>query len=304
VVGCLLAAAADGGGVTFIAASLFAGAGGSSLGYRHAGFYVRFANEWDSDGAETYELNKDPETVVDRRSVVEVTGADVLAACGGELDLLDASPPCQGFSMAGQRHVNDPRNQLYYEAVRILGEARPRAFAFENVKGMSMGVAKGHLIKLLGLMEGHGYRVEWDVLNFSRLGVPQLRERVIIIGFRDDLGIDPRAGFPAPFRHQATVNDYLPHVGMFGPAPTVTTAGLDARQTGWPIRNSDGSVVRRNLTIEELKELCTFPQDYELTGTLEAQRRRLGNAVPPTAAYTWGAAIADALEAYDAEVAA
>jgi DNA-cytosine methyltransferase len=279
--------------VTLVAASLFAGAGGSSLGYRRAGFRVRYACEFDQHAADTYVANAEPGTVVDRRDVQEVTGAEILAATG-PLDLLDASPPCQAFSMAGRRRMDDPRAELYHEATRILGEARPRAFAFENVEGMTRGVAVGHLRRAINEMKGHGYRVRRHVVDFSRLGVPQTRRRLIVIGFREETGIDPAVAFPTPAARATVVNDVLPHVPVFKPAPTMTKGGLDGRDGAW----IDG------LSRADLLALSTFPADFRIEGSMGDLKARLGNSVPPAATYAWGCRIRDALFELDQATAA
>jgi site-specific DNA-cytosine methylase len=129
-------------------------------------------------------------------------------------------------------------------------------------------------------------------LDASRLGVPQARERLIISGFREDLGVDPALGFPQALPHRTTVNDALPHVGHFGPARTVTTGGLHGAK--YKIRE-DGVLHTRDLRIEELKRLCSFPDDFRMEGPLTQQKRRLGNAVPPLMARAWAERIGAAL---------
>lgn len=277
------------------AASLFAGAGGSSLGYRMAGWRVVYANEIDDHACATYDRNRADYTVLDRRDIRAVTGEDILAAVradgGEELDLLDGSPPCQDFSMAGRRDMAGENAQLYYQAVRLVGEVRPRVFSFENVKGMGQGRAVGHMIRVVDALKEHGYRVRRHVLDFSRLGVPQKRERLLVVGFREDTGIDPRLGFPSVRRRQTTVNDALPHVGHFGPAPTITRGGLDGRIAGWPVLGAE----RRQLTADELQRLSTFPDDFQMEGSDTERKNRLGNSVPPLASRAWGERIRDAL---------
>lgn len=125
--------------------SLFAGCGGSSLGYQWAGYRCLAAVENDANAAETYRLNF-PETPVLERDIRIVTGAELLNVAGlnvGQLDVLDGSPPCQSFSTAGKRRVNDPRADLFMEYVRLLREMQPRAFIAENVSGLVKGTAIG-----------------------------------------------------------------------------------------------------------------------------------------------------------------
>jgi DNA (cytosine-5)-methyltransferase 1 len=278
-------------------ASLFAGCGGSSLGYRMAGFRVVYANELDEHALSTYSMNAAPWTVLDSSDVREVTGDRILEAVrsdgGDELDVLDGSPPCQGFSMAGRRLMDDPRNELYYEFVRLVAEARPRAFVAENVAGLARGQALGHLMRIVAGFKDAGYRVRRHLLDASRLGVPQARQRLIIIGFRDDLGIDPREAFPRPSPHRTTVNDALPHIGHFAPAMTVTASG-GGRRAAFHVRES-GLTIKRPLTLDEVRRVSSFPDDFRLEGTVSMQTRRLGNSVPPLMARAWAERVGNAL---------
>jgi site-specific DNA-cytosine methylase len=280
------------------AASLFAGCGGSSLGYRMAGFRVVYANDWDDHARRTYALNMAPWTTLDGTNVTDLRAERILEAVNGsggaELDVLDGSPPCQGFSIAGRRQMDDPRNQLYYEFIRLVREVQPRAFVAENVAGLARGRALGHLVRIIARFKESGYRVRRHLLDASRLGVPQARQRLIIIGFREDLGVDPAEGFPRPSRRQTTINEALPHVGHFGPSMTVTTGGLDARNGSFRVREN-GEVVARRLSVDEIKRLCSFPDDFRMEGTPTQRRRRLGNAVPPLMARAWAERLRDVL---------
>jgi site-specific DNA-cytosine methylase len=204
-----------------VVASLFAGGGGSSTGYRMAGFRVAWANEFVREAAETYAANH-PGAVLDRRDVRLVRGEDVLRACGGRLDVLDGSPPCQAFSTAGKREAGwgevkshadgstQRSDDLFDEYVRILREARPRAFVAENVPGLILGAAKGYFKKVLRAMREAGYEVEARLLDAQWLGVPQQRQRLVFVGFRRDLGLRP--AFPSPLPYRYTVADALPWV--------------------------------------------------------------------------------------------
>jgi DNA (cytosine-5)-methyltransferase 1 len=205
-----------------VAASLFAGCGGSSLGYRMAGYEVRFANEFVDHAADIYEANAPGGFRIDRRDVRELTSSEILGACGvAELDLLDGSPPCQPFSTAGtlqrgwgkERDYGDHSQRaddLVYEYARLVGEVRPRAFVMENVKGLVMGVAKGYFLRLMSDLRAHGYRVGASVLDAQWLGVPQSRQRVFIIGMREDLDLEPT--FPEPLPYRYSMVDALPHL--------------------------------------------------------------------------------------------
>ena len=339
------------------AVSTFAGAGGSSTGYRIAGFDVLWANEYDAHAASCYRANY-PSTKVDQRDIRTVKPEEILGEIGmnpGELDVFDGSPPCflagtpvvtergivaiedvivgdrvlthkvrwrpvtatmfreaecvlldgrtvvtpshlyysrasreddpeftqaasaqfrflaipfsdgvdcsedpddfrdggmiwkrlrkpvvpagshrvhdltveedhsfvadgyvvhncQSFSTAGKRKMSDPRSDLFFEYARILRGLRPRAFVAENVSGMTRGVAQGMFKMVMAELKSCGYRVEARMLDAQWLGVPQMRRRVIFIGFREDLGLDPAAAFPRPLPYRSSVAEACPWI--------------------------------------------------------------------------------------------
>lgn len=208
----------------FSAISFFSGAGGSSLGYRIAGFRMLYANEFVEAARETYQANAAPYTVLDGRDIRTVTPADVLQTIGlepGELDLLDGSPPCSSFSTAGKREkgwgesksysdVEQRTDDLFLEFVRMVDGIRPKTFVAENVSGLVKGTAKGWFLRILAALKaaGGGYRVEARLLDAQWLGVPQARQRLIFVGVRADLGLDPV--FPAPLHYRYSIRDALP----------------------------------------------------------------------------------------------
>lgn len=182
----------------FTVVSTFAGCGGSSLGYKMAGGKVLLACEWDKNAVETYQLNN-PETDVFYGDVAMLSVDDVLRRTGiaiGSLDVFDGSPPCQGFSTAGKRQIDDPRNNLFREYVRLLRGLQPRAFVMENVSGMVKGHMRTLFAEILRELKSCGYKVRARLLNAAWYGVPQSRERVIFIGAREDLGVDPDHPMP------------------------------------------------------------------------------------------------------------
>lgn len=147
--------------------STFAGCGGSSLGYKWAGFCELLAIDFEPHAIETFKLNF---SGVDawQVDIREVTAAAILKRTGikvGELDVLDGSPPCQGFSTAGKRVVNDSRNDLAWEFIRLIEGLKPRAFVMENVSGMAKGGMKGRFNAILAGLKATGYRVEVRKLN-------------------------------------------------------------------------------------------------------------------------------------------
>lgn len=205
----------------FTAASTFSGCGGSSLGYRMAGFRMAYANEFVEAARDTYRANAAEYTIVDGRDIRTVTGADVLQQIGlkrGELDLLDGSPPCASFSTAGKRDKGwgiekkysdtvQRSDDLFFEFARLLEEIQPRTFVAENVSGLVKGTAKGYFKLILARLRGAGYKVSARVLDASWLGVPQARRRLIFVGVRNDLELEPVHPLPLPYQY--SVRDAL-----------------------------------------------------------------------------------------------
>lgn len=169
-----------------IGIDLFAGAGGLSLGFEQAGFDIAAAVEIDPIHCAVHKFNF-PDTAVIPRSVAELTGADIRLASGignRPVDCVFGGPPCQGFSLIGHRVLDDPRNKLVLDFVRIVAELDAHTFVFENVKGLTVGRQKQFLSELVAAFDKAGYavRLPWQVLNVAHFGVPQHRERLILIG--------------------------------------------------------------------------------------------------------------------------
>ena len=159
---------------------LFCGAGGLSLGFERAGFSVLKAVDTDLWSVSTYNHNR-KNKVAEVMSVTSLT-SDYLNSLG-TIDGIIGGPPCQGFSTAGQRIIDDDRNKLYREYFRILEVVRPMFFILENVTGMltlSKGLIKEDILKRARAL---GYNVNFKVLNTSTFGIPQRRSRVFFIGF-------------------------------------------------------------------------------------------------------------------------
>lgn len=222
-----------------VVASTFSGCGGSCVGWREAGFEVRWANEFVRHAAVCYRLNF-PDTVIDPRDVRRVDPEDVLLALGmevGELDVLEGSPPCDPFSLAGKRDKGWSRQKNYFgktqrtddltmEFVRLLAALQPRAFVVENVKGLVQGRAKGYFREIFRAMQGAGYKVKCRVLDAQYLGVPQHRERAIFVGVRDNLAAEP--AHPRPRTPPIPLAVALPHLAMVEEpvTGTITKAGI------------------------------------------------------------------------------
>jgi len=164
---------------------LFAGVGGLSYGFAHdERFEIVAANELLPDMAKAYSLNH-PSVKMYNRDIKDFGLKNLtedLQIKKGDIDLIVGGPPCQAFSTVGKRLIDDPRGQLFQEYYRVLEELNPKVFLFENVKGL-LSMQKGELLKtILSLFESLGYKVKYEVLNSADYGVPQIRERVIIIG--------------------------------------------------------------------------------------------------------------------------
>lgn len=305
-------------------ASLFAGCGGSSMGYRAAGLTVRYACELNAVAADVYALNADEHTVLDRRSIRKVQAAEIIAACGGVPDILDGSPPCQDFTHLGKRDLDGQNASLYYEFVRLVGELQPRAFAAENVVGFVSGASYcRHFIPVLAALRGHGYVVQARTLDASWLGVPQARRRVILIGVRSDLGtpMAAAAAFPKPNEIRTVIRDALPSVARIirlsgtnatarhykwragrtypasDPAPTITCAGMaEHRRGNLRVETTTGEL--RPLGIADLLALCGFPAEFSIPSSVSDSKawKLLGNAVPPPMAQAWATRLAATLD--------
>jgi DNA (cytosine-5)-methyltransferase 1 len=173
--------------------SLFSGCGGSSLGYQWAGFKELLAIDFDKDAVETFRLNF-PDVPCWQGDIREASGREIMDFCHikpGELDVLDASPPCQGFSSAGKRMVADPRNDLFKEFTRLINELRPKIFIMENVPGLTKGKMRGRFNEIMRELRGTGYLVKCRLMNAKWYGVPQSRQRLIWMGVKRELGKEP-----------------------------------------------------------------------------------------------------------------
>jgi DNA (cytosine-5)-methyltransferase 1 len=194
-----------------IAIDLFAGAGGLSLGFEQAGFDVVAAAEIDPIHCAAHKFNF-PDTAILPRSVSGITAGDIRSVAGiGDkpVDCVFGGPPCQGFSLIGHRALEDPRNSLVLEFVRIVAELRARTFMFENVKGLTVGRHKAFLHELVQAFGEAGYnvRLPWFVLDAAYYGVPQHRERLILLGSRKGTRLPE---YPLPRTNPADAKKFFP----------------------------------------------------------------------------------------------
>lgn len=288
--------------------SLFSGAGGLDLGFVQAGHKVVWANDIYADAVATYRRNIGTHIFC---SDIAKVPSDSIPAC----DVLVGGFPCQGFSVANtKRHVGDSRNVLYREMLRVLRDKRPAFFLAENVKGLLHFDGGKVFDRIVRDFSDAGYRVQHRLFNAADYGVPQRRERVIIVGVRSDIkyeyefpvathsrsgndgcrkwvGVaDALSQFPDPdsdnevpnhvySRYKLNFNGYIGHrpIDPAIPAPTVTARG-DDRGGVVILPHPNG---RRRMTGRELATVQGFPPNYVFEGRLSSVYRQIGNAVPP-----------------------
>ncbi|WP_161607267.1 DNA cytosine methyltransferase [Natrinema pellirubrum] len=190
------------------AIDLFAGAGGFSCGLAHSGFDMQWAIDFNEYATATYRLNH-PE--IPHRNIVcsdirETDAAEQIRSTVGEPDLVVGGPPCQSLSLAGYRSrlaadddystLDDERTSLYEEYLDIIRELQPKALVMENVEGIMTEVGDTGVRVIDRVLEGfediaatseYGYEIQFDLVDLSKLGLPQSRDRVILIGVREDI---------------------------------------------------------------------------------------------------------------------
>jgi len=161
-----------------------------SLGFEQAGFDIAAAVEIDPVHCAVHKFNF-PNTKMIPKSVARLSGHELREWAGlekADIDCVFGGPPCQGFSLIGHRVLDDPRNSLVMDFVRLVSELNAKTFVFENVKGLTVGRHLAFLDELVEAFDRHGYnvRLPWRVLNASSYGVPQHRQRLILYGARKD----------------------------------------------------------------------------------------------------------------------
>jgi len=298
----------------FTVISIFAGCGGSSLGYKLAGFKELLAIDFDKNAEETFRINF-PEIPFWNKDIKTIKGQDIINFCNikkGELDILDGSPPCQGFSTAGKRKVIDERNDLFKEYVRLINDLEPKIFIMENVSGMIKGKMKGKFIEIMKTLKELDYNVKCKLLNAMYYNVPQNRQRLFFIGIRKDLNKEPI--FPKPNYNVITVKEALKNV-KFEEVPELTKSVklyVNKMKQGQSLSDVNGKgyqtiriyyhkpcptlaklkaaigfgmlihpTENRVLSIAEMKRLSSFPDDFIFSGKWIDAKQRIGNAVMP-----------------------
>ena len=275
--------------------SLFCGCGGSSLGYRKSGFSSLLGIDINQTSCESYHLNF-PESEIWNRDIRKISTNEILTKLNlskGQLDLLDSSPPCQGFSIAGKRDVLDVRNELFLHTKRFIVGLKPKVFIIENVDGLIHGKMRGIFNHIITELEKTPYRIKWKSLNSIYYGVPQSRQRVIIMGVRNDLNKAPI--FPPRDEYISFIGDMIPNIdfhsrgqfdkmlkGVESPSYTITkTPSMFFVENG----------IKRKPTIDELKILQGFPKSFKLKGSFNEKWGLIGNSVPPPLTYRIGKVI-------------
>lgn len=299
-------------------ASLFCGCGGTDVGlkggFEFLGKYydehdieVVYANDIDKNACEIFSANFGLEP--DDRDIRSISSEEI-----PEFDILTGGFPCQSFSIIAQNPkrlgVKDDRGKLFFEMCRVLKERQPKCFIAENVKGI-LSANKGNAFPLIiKEFEDSGYDVFYKLMNSADFGVPQKRERVIIVGFRKDLNID----FEFPEEVISSEEDYTPLSrviedvvpekytfseravqGMLrrretmnkGRAQDITkpcnTVGAHLAKVSLnstdPVLYENGKY--RRFTPREVARIQSFPEEFVLIGSETSQYRALGNAIPP-----------------------
>jgi len=324
--------------------STFSGCGGSCLGFEMAGFDILWANEFIEEARTTYAANHDT-VKMNGQDIREITAEQILEETGlqvGELDLFEGSPPCSSFSMAGSREKawgkdkkysdkNQRSDDLFFEYSRLVKGLQPKVFIAENVAGLVRGKAIGYFKEIVKELSDAGYLVNAKVLDASWLGVPQARQRLIIIGVRNDLvkKFNVKPEFPTPLQSRYVLRDVIdvneervthdPETNhditldryAVGNAYDALRMGEQSQKYFQLVRPSldkpigtitaTGGVVgaasvthplqKRKFTLGELRTLSSFPADFELTGTFQQRWERIGRSVPPLMAKAIGDAI-------------
>ena len=300
--------------------STFAGGGGSSTGYMMAGYRELLAVEWDDNAVQTLRLNY-PHLDIYHGDIAKLSVEEVLRRTGlqpGQLDVFDGSPPCQGFSTAGKRDFDDDRNHLFREYVRLLRGLRPKVFVMENVSGMVKGKMKLIFAEILQELKASGYKVSARLLNAMYFHVPQSRERMIFIGVRDDLGIEPShpkaesrpiaskviegaktTGIDGKFltlegktselikllKPGQRMEQLYEQIHGKGKKAYFAFSRLHPDQPTRTVAKDSAGLFHysenRTLSVGEYKRIASFPDNYQMVGTFNTALQRFGNSVPP-----------------------
>lgn len=223
----------------FRVVSLFSGAGGMDLGFEKAGFDIVWANDFFKEAVESYKKNVSKNVVYG--DITKIDSSEI----PDDIDLVIGGFPCQGFSVANtKRSMKDERNFLYKEMLRVIKDKNPKFFVAENVKGL-LSMEKGKVFEMIKKdFESLGYKVDAKLLNAAEYGVPQARERLVIIGNR--LGIENP--FPTP-THWVDSKQYKSKKGLKDPVTVKQTIGFlsNVKLSDYPITLENGSKIYNHI---------------------------------------------------------
>lgn len=223
----------------FRVVSLFSGAGGMDLGFEKAGFDIVWANDFFKEAVESYKKNVSKNVVYG--DITKIDSSEI----PDDIDLVIGGFPCQGFSVANtKRSMKDERNFLYKEMLRVIKDKNPKFFVAENVKGL-LSIEKGKVFEMIKKdFESLGYKVDARLLNAAEYGVPQARERLVIIGNR--LGIENP--FPTP-THWVDSKQYKTKKGLKDPVTVEQTIGFlsNIKLSNSPITLDNGSKIYNHI---------------------------------------------------------
>lgn len=300
-----------------------AGAGGQSLGLHLAGFDHELAVEIEPDACQTLRQNM-PTWEIHEGDVREISGEKYRG-----IDLLAGGVPCPPFSIAGKQLGEDDERDLFPEALRLVEEARPKAVMLENVRGLSTAKFQTYRNSIRASLEDLGYKSDWQVLNASEFGVPQLRPRFILVAAMPEYF--ERFKWPAPVGTPPTVGEVLLPLmardgwlgaenwaeGAQGIGPTVVGGsrkhggpdlGPTRARAAWLELGVDGKGIANEgpneltpighvprLTLEMAAALQGFPSYWRFHGRKTAAYRQIGNAFPPPVAEAVGLQIRAAI---------
>ena len=318
---------------------LFAGCGGLALGLEQAGIQGIEFIEWDHASCETLRKNR-PQWNVTESDIHNVD----FSRYKGTIDLVSGGAPCQAFSYAGKRlGFGDTRGTLFAEFARCVEEVQPKMFLFENGRGL-LSHDKGRTFETIcHIFEDLGYNIQHKVLNACYFGVGQKRQRVIVIGIRNDLAGVVNFRYPQPDENPTTLRDVLKNVpespyqpysekkkkvmSMIPPGGCWVDLPEDvakdymgksyysgggrrgmARRIAWDepcltltTSPSQKQTERchpdetRPFTVREYARIQSFPDEWAFEGTLSAQYKQIGNAVPVEMARRVGEKVVKAL---------
>ncbi len=288
----------------FTAVSLFCGAGGLDMGFEKAGIKTIWANDFDKDACKTHQSWSSANVVCNDISKVDYATIPVS-------DVILGGFPCQGFSLSGPRKIDDSRNVLYKHYVKLVRQNMPLVFIGENVKGL-LTMGHGQIIDaIVADFSECGYNVFYKLLNAKKFGIPQDRERIVIVGFRKDLGVEwfdlpdtngeimtlreAIGDMPEPDKNDVCdasySSRYMSRNRKRGWDEVAYTVPAMAKQvTLWPgspdMKKLDkdlwcfGDGYTRRLSWMEVSAIQTFPRSLKFSGDLTSKYKQIGNAVP------------------------